>query len=198
MTENNENNENNGLDVLEEKNPNPDLRWYVINTYSGQENRAVMGLEERIKQQGLEDYFGEILVPSEKVEEIRGGVKKTMTKKCFPGYMLAQMVMGEEVWQLVKNTPKITGFVGGSKKPLPLRQREVDKLLNMSAEDAKPRTLVEFSEGETIKVIDGAFASFSGVIEEVKPEKEKLRALVSIFGRSTPVELDFTQVEKVG
>lgn len=198
MTENNENNESNEIVEVAETNQNPDLRWYVINTYSGQENRAVMGLEERIKQQGMEDYFGEILIPSEKVEEIRSGVKKTMTKKCFPGYMLAQMVMGEEVWQLVKNTPKITGFVGGSKKPLPLRQREVDKLMNMSSEEAKPRFVIEFTEGETIKVIDGAFASFSGTIEEVKPDKQKLRAMVSIFGRSTPVELDYAQVEKVG
>lgn len=176
---------------------NPELKWYVVHTHSGLETRASINLEERIKQHSMEDYFGEILVPSEKVEEIRGGVRKTQVKKCFPGYMLVQMIMNEEAWQLVKNTSKVTGFVGGSKKPIPLRQAEIDRLRDMAREDAKPRALIEFTEGESIRVTDGPFANFSGNIEEVKADKQKLRALVSIFGRSTPVELDYSQVEKI-
>ena len=180
-----------------EQNDEIKLRWYVVGAHSNVENRAKLGLEERIKKNGMEDYFGEVLVPSENVEEVRSGVKKTLQKKCFPGYILVEMAMNEETWQLVKGTPKVTGFVGNAKKPLPIRKSEVERLKNLSAPDAKPRLLVEFAEGETIKVIEGPFANFNGVIEEVKSEKQKLRAMVSIFGRSTPVELDYSQVEKI-
>lgn len=177
---------------------NPAMRWYVVNTHSGYEHRAQKSLEERIKREGQEHFFGEILVPSEEVIEVAGNTRRRVKRKFFPGYMLVQMEMTDDTWHTVKDTPKITGFVGGNaKNPLPIRKREVKRLTEQLSEGAKVvKPKLTFNEGETVRVIDGAFASFNGVIEEVKDERQKLRVLVSIFGRSTPVELDFTQVEK--
>lgn len=174
------------------------LKWYVVHTYSGFENRAKKSLEERIKQFALEDRFGEVLIPMETVEEVRGGTKRTQKRKFFPGYMLVQMSMDEQTWHLVKSTPKVTGFVGNATKPPAVTDAEVRRLTSALTEGVtKPTPKVEYEEGDQVRVIDGPFANFNGTVEEVKPEKQKVRVLVSIFGRSTPVELDFMQVEKV-
>lgn len=182
----------------EQTNTNPNLKWYVVNTYSGLENRAKKALEERIQQYELQDKFGEIFVPTETVEEIKGGVKKAQSRKTLPGYMLVQMELTDETGHLVRNTPKITGFVGGSRKPPPLREVEVARMRTGPGAVQKPRQKVEFNEGDSIRVTEGPFANFNGSIEEVKRDKQKVKVLVSIFGRSTAVELDFNQVEKTG
>ena len=176
---------------------NEKLKWYVVHTHSGLENRAVIGLQERMKQYGLEDQFGEIFVPSETVEEIKGGVRKTQQKKCFPGYILVEMDLDDKTWHLVRNTPKISGFVGATKNPLPLRLKEVERLRQMQGQTVQRRAKIEFNAGEQVKITEGPFANFNATIEEVHTDKQKLRVTVSIFGRATPVELDFMQVEKV-
>jgi transcription termination/antitermination protein NusG len=178
---------------------NEKLKWYVVHTYSGYENRAKKSLEERIKQHSLEGQFGEVLIPMETVEEVRGGTRRTTRRKFFPGYMLVQMEMNDDTWHLVKSTPKVTGFVGNATQPPPITDAEVGRLTQQITEGVtKPTPKVEFEEGDLVRVIDGPFANFNGSIEEVKPDKQKVRVLVSIFGRSTPVELDFMQVEKAG
>ena len=177
---------------------NENLKWYVVNTYSGYENRAKKSLEERIKQNKLHEQFGEILIPTETVEEMRGGTRRTTKRKFFPGYMLVQMELRDDTWHLVKNTPKISGFVGGGNRPLPISKAEVSRLTQQMTEGVvKAAPAVDYEVGEQVRIIDGSFASFSGSVEEVKPEKSKLRVLVSIFGRATPVELDYVQVEKL-
>lgn len=179
------------------KNTNPKMKWYVVNTYSGFEMRAQKSLQERVKLEGLDEFFGEILVPAQNVVELMGGTKRTSKRKFFPGYMLVEMELTDHTWHLVKSTPKITGFVGNQQKPMPLRKKEVERLTQqVSQGEVAVKPKIVYEEGETVRVIDGPFASFNGTIEEVKEEKQKLRVLVSIFGRSTPVELDFTQVEK--
>ncbi len=175
---------------------NPKMKWYVVHTYSGFENKAKKGLEERMRLEGLEEYFGEVLVPQEKVAELVGGRTRRTNRKHFPGYMIVQMELNKETWHLVKSTPKITGFVGNAQNPMPIRAREVERLRKLSEGTVETKPRVQYDEGETVRVIDGPFASFNGTVEEVKEEKQKLRVLVSIFGRSTPVELDFSQVEK--
>lgn len=173
------------------------LRWYVVHTYSGFENRAKQNLEERIKNLGKQEHFSSILVPTETVVELVKGKKKTSQRKIFPGYMLVQMDLNEETWHIVKETPKITGFAGDSTKPVPLSEKEVEEILTQVKEGvAKAKPKVSLNEGDSVRVIDGPFVNFIGTIEEVKPEKRKLKVLISIFGRSTPVELDFIQVEK--
>lgn len=176
---------------------NPALKWYVVHTYSGHENRAKKGLEERIKQYGLEQKFGEILLPSETVEEVKSGVKRSQSRKCFPGYLLVEMELDDASWHLVKNTSRITGFVGDAKKPPSLSKKEVERLRSMVEGAPKTRTRMDYSVGDRVRVAEGPFANFNGDVEEVKPDKQKLRVLVSIFGRSTPVELDYAQVEKI-
>ncbi len=172
-------------------------KWYVVHTYSGQENRAKASLEERIRSKGMEEYFGEILIPTEQVVDTVGGKKRTQTRKFFPGYMLVQMELTDETWHLVKSVSKVTGFVGGTTNPPAIPEAEVERLTKQIEEGTlKPKPRQSFAEGENVKVIDGPFANFTGIVEEVNPEKGKLRVLVSIFGRSTPVELEFTQVEK--
>lgn len=172
-------------------------QWYVVHTYSGFENKAKLALEERIKSLKKEEFFGEVLVPSENVVELVKGQKKTTSRKFFPGYILVKMILTDETWHIVKNTPKITGFVGGSTNPPPVPEEEVARVANqMTTGAAKPKPKVSFKEGESIRVIDGPFSNFNGIVEEVKPEKGKVKVLVSIFGRATPVELDFIQVEK--
>ena len=172
------------------------MKWYVVHTYSGFENKAKKGLEERMRLEGLEEYFGEVLVPQETVAELVGGRTRRTNRKHFPGYMIVQMELNKETWHLVKSTPKITGFVGNAQNPMPIRKREVERLRKLSEGTVETKPRVQYDEGETVRVIDGPFASFNGTVEEVKEEKQKLRVLVSIFGRSTPVELDFNQVEK--
>ncbi|HWP57176.1 MAG TPA: transcription termination/antitermination protein NusG [Candidatus Acidoferrales bacterium] len=174
-----------------------DKKWYVVHTLSGFEHRAKAALEERIKLLGKKDWFGEILVPTEKVVELVKGKKKTSSRKFFPGYILVQMVLNEETWHIVKGTPKVTGFVGGSTNPPSLTDKEVQEITQQMEEGAiKPKPRVLFSVGESVKVIDGPFVDFNGVVEEVRPDRGKLRVLISIFGRATPVELEFVQVER--
>jgi len=171
-------------------------KWYGIHTYSGFENKVRLSLLERIKNQGLEDQFGEVLIPSETVVELKKGEKRTSTRKFFPGYILVNMDLNDETWHVVKETSKVTGFVGGN-NPVAIPDEEVLKITRRIEEGAeKPRPKVLFEVGETVRVIDGPFLNFSGVVEDVKPDKGKLRVMVSIFGRSTPVELEFMQVEK--
>jgi len=174
-----------------------DFKWYVVHTYSGYEQKAKLALQERIKQQKMDTLFGEVLIPSENVIELVRGEKKTTSRKFFPGYMLVKMVLNDSTWHLVKSTPKITGFVGNAIRPPAVPEEEVSRISNqMTAGTLKPRPKVQFEEGESVRVVDGPFVNFNGVVEEVKPDKGKLRVMVSIFGRSTPVELDFVQVEK--
>jgi transcriptional antiterminator NusG len=174
-----------------------DKKWYVVHTLSGFEHRAKAALAERIKLLGKKELFGEILVPTEKVVELVKGKKKTSSRKFFPGYILVQMVLNEETWHIVKGTPKITGFVGGSTNPPSLSDKEVQEITQQMEEGAlKPKPRVLFSVGESVKVIDGPFIDFNGVVEEVRPDRGKLRVLISIFGRATPVELEFVQVER--
>lgn len=179
---------------------NPNFKWYVVHTYSGYENRAKASLEERIRQEGMEELFGEVLIPTENVMELgKGGQKRTTKRKFFPGYMLVQMELTDDSWHMVKGTPKITGFVGNATKPPSIPEHEVRKLTQQIDEGTlKPKPRVQFEEGEDVRVIDGPFANFNGVVDAVNEDKGKVRVLVSIFGRATPVELDFIQVEKVG
>ncbi|KAF0215302.1 MAG: transcriptional antiterminator [Geobacteraceae bacterium] len=171
-------------------------RWYGVHTYSGFENKVKLSLQERIKNMGLEEYFAEILIPSETVVELKKGEKRTSSRKFFPGYILVNMDLNDETWHVVKETSKVTGFVGGN-TPVPIPDEEVQKITRRIEEGAeKPRPKVLFEVGETVRVIDGPFLNFSGVVEDVKPDKAKLRVMVSIFGRATPVELEFMQVEK--
>ncbi len=179
------------------KKNDPRMKWYVVNAYSGFEIKAMKALQERIRQFNLEDFFGDIQVPQETVVELVRGQKKTSNRKFFPGYILVQMIMNEDTWHLVKETPKVSGFVGDKTDPVPMEEDEVRRVLGQIEEgSASPRSRMKFEEGETVKVIDGPFAEFNGTVEEVKPEKGKLKVLISIFGRATPVELDFVQVEK--
>ncbi len=172
------------------------MKWYVVHTYSGHENRARLSLLERIKQAGIQDQFGEVLIPMESVIEMVRGQKRTATRKFYPGYMFVQMAVNDGTYHLVKNTPKITGFLGGT-KPVPVREEEIQQAKTQMSEGAlKPRPRVVFEEGESVRVIDGPFSGFAGMVEEIKPEKQKVRVLVSIFGRATPVDLDFAQVER--
>lgn len=173
-------------------------RWYVVHAYSGYENKVKKGLSEYIERAGLQDSFGQILVPSEEVVEIREGKKRTSERKFFPGYVLVQMEMNEDTWHLVKSVPQVMGFIGGtSDRPAPISQKEVDRILQKVEEGVdKPKPKVIYEPGEMVRVIDGPFNDFEAVVEGVDYDKNKLQVSVLIFGRSTPVELEFTQVEK--
>ena len=173
-------------------------RWYVVHAYSGFEKSVSRALEERINRAGMRDKFGQILVPVEEVVELKGGQKSISERKFFPGYILVEMEITDETWHLVKNTNKVSGFVGGSSnRPTPISQKEVDKIMAQMQEGAeKPRPKVLFEVGEMVRVKDGPFTDFNGNVEEVNYEKNKLKVTVTIFGRATPVELDFAQVEK--
>jgi transcriptional antiterminator NusG len=177
---------------------NPDLRWYVVHAYSGMEKAVERNIIERITRAGMESKFGRILVPMEEVVEIKNGQKKTTERKFFPGYVLVEMVMDDDTWHLVKHTNKVTGFVGGSKnRPAPISESEVMKIVSQMQEGTdKPRHKVEFVVGEFVRVKDGPFTDFNGSVEDVNYDKSKVRVAVTIFGRSTPVELDFSQIEK--
>ena len=173
-------------------------RWYVVHAYSGFEQQVKRSLEDRVRMHGLEEKFGQILVPSEEVVEMRGGQKRKSDRKFFPGYVLVQMEMDDETWHLVKEVPKVMGFIGGTvDRPAPITEKEADAILQRVQEGVeKPRPKVLFEPGEVVRVIDGPFADFNGVVEEVNYEKSRMRVAVLIFGRSTPVELEFGQVEK--
>lgn len=177
---------------------NPDLKWYVVHAYSGMEKAVERNIRERADRAGMEDKFGRILVPTEEVVEIRSGVKRTTERKFFPGYVLVEMVMDDDSWHLVRRTNKVTGFVGGARnRPTPISEEEVMKIVNRMEEGAeKPRHKVEFEVGEYIRVKEGPFTDFNGTVEEVNYDKNKMRVSVTIFGRATPVELEFGQVEK--
>jgi len=171
-------------------------KWYIVNTPTGQEAKAKLALEERIKTGKKEAFFGEILIPAENVVELVKGEKKTTSRKIFPGYIFVNMFLNEETWHVVKSAPKISGFVGGQ-KPSPVPAEEVERITKQVALGAeKPKPKIKFTEGESVRVIDGPFSNFNGTVEEINPEKGKVKVLVSIFGRPTPVELDFVQVEK--
>jgi len=174
------------------------LRWYVIQAYSGYEGKVKGFIEDRIKQQDLEESFGQILVPTEEVVEMRAGQKRKSTRKFFPGYVLVEMDISDECWHLVRDTPRVLGFIGGTKEqPAPISKSEADRILNRLEESTdKPRPRTLFEVGQAVRVVDGPFADFNAVVESVNYEKSRLSVSVMIFGRSTPVELDFGQVEK--
>ncbi len=173
-------------------------RWYVVHAYSGFEKSVQRALQERVQRAGMEDQFGQILVPMEEVVEMKGGQKSISERKFFPGYVLVQMEMSDETWHLVKNTPKVTGFVGGTAtRPTPITDQEVESILQQIQEGVeKPKPKVLFEVGEAVRVTEGPFNDFHGMVEDVNYDKSKLRVSVLIFGRATPVELDFSQVEK--
>jgi transcriptional antiterminator NusG len=175
------------------------LRWYVVHAYSNFENKVKLALEEKIELEGLQDRFGKILVPTEEVVEMRMGQQRKSERKFFPGYVLVQMDLTDETWHLVRNIPRVLGFIGGtSDRPAPISDKEASAILNRVEEGVnKPRPKVLFEVGETLRVVDGPFKDFNGNVEEVNYEKSRLKVSVLIFGRSTPVELEFSQVEKL-
>ena len=175
------------------------MRWYGVQAFSGFEGRVAKSLKEHIKMHGMEDQFGEILVPTEEVVEMRAGQKRKSERKFFPGYVLVQMIMNDASWHLVRNVPRVMGFIGGtSDRPAPITDKEADAILNRLQESVdKPKHKTLFEPGEVIRVSDGPFADFNGTVEEVDYDKSRMKVSVLIFGRATPVELDFSQVEKV-
>jgi transcriptional antiterminator NusG len=173
-------------------------KWYVVHAYSGFEKSVARTLKERIERSGMQDQFGEILVPVEEVVEMRSGQKSISERKFFPGYVLVEMEMTDDSWHLVKNTPKVTGFLGGKGKPVPITEVEALRILRQVKEGVeRPKPAVTFEVGEQVRVCDGPFTSFSGMVEEVDEERARVKVAVSIFGRATPVELEYAQVEKV-
>jgi transcriptional antiterminator NusG len=179
--------------------PASGMRWYVVHAYSGMEKAVERNLRERIERMGMQAKFGRILVPTEEVVELKGGKKSVTERRFFPGYVLVEMLMDDDSWHLVKHTSKVTGFVGGARnRPAPISEAEVMKIVNQMQEGVdKPRPKVQWQVGELVRVKDGPFTDFNGAVEEVNYEKSKVRVSVTIFGRATPVELDFAQVEKV-
>lgn len=174
------------------------LKWYIVHVYSGFENKVKAALEERISSAPRPEKFGEVIVPTEEIVELVKGKRKTSSRKFYPGYILVRMKLDDETWHIVTNTAKVTGFLGGREKPTPISEEEAQKILNrMEAGKLKPQPKYFFEAGDEIRVIDGPFKNFNGVVDEVNPDKGKIRVLVSIFGRSTPVELEFVQVTKL-
>jgi transcription termination/antitermination protein NusG len=186
------------LEVLDRPPTNPAFKWYVVNTHSGFEEKAKLSLLDRAKRLGKESYFGAIIIPTESVVELKKGQRKSSQRRFLPGYMLVQMELNEHSWHVIKETPRISGFVGNATKPPPVPEAEVRRIaLQMEDGAARPTAKFSFKDGDSVRVIDGPFSNFNGTVEEVNTQKSKLRVLVSIFGRATPVELDFIQVEKV-
>lgn len=174
------------------------LKWYVVHVYSGFESKVKSALEEKVASLPNPEKFGEVLVPTEEIVELAKGKRKTSSRKFYPGYILVRMELDDETWHIVNNTPKVTGFLGGREKPVPISDEEADQILSrMEAGKLKPQPKYYFETGDEIRVADGPFTNFNGTVEEVNAEKGKIKVLVSIFGRSTPVELDFVQVEKI-
>jgi transcriptional antiterminator NusG len=173
-------------------------QWFIVHTYAGFEKKVKQSLEQRVKAYGLADEIGEVLIPTEDVVEMRGGRKVVSSKRFFPGYLLVEMTMSDEAWHVVKNTPKVTGFVGAGAKPTPLTREEVDQILTQVTQAAeKPKPKYTFEKGDQVRINEGPFTNFNGVVDDVNSEKSTLKVMVTIFGRSTPVELDFLQVEKL-
>jgi len=173
------------------------LRWYVVHTYSGYENRVKTALQDKVRSLGLEDRITDVLIPSESVVELVKGERRTSNRKFFPGYILVQMELDDQTWHIVKSTPKVTGFIGSRTEPAVIPDDDVEKIKSQMAEGQdKPKPKYSFEKGDSVRVVDGPFINFNGTVEEVRPDKGKLRVLVSIFGRPTPVELDFIQVTK--
>jgi transcriptional antiterminator NusG len=173
------------------------LRWYVVHTYSGYENKVKLALEEKVRAMGLEEKVTDVLIPSESVVELVKGERRTSNRKFFPGYVLVQMELDDQTWHLVRGTPKVTGFIGSRTEPAVIPDEEVEQIKQQMAEGKeKPKPKYSFEKGDSVRVVDGPFINFNGTVEEVRPDKGKLRVLVSIFGRPTPVELDFIQVTK--
>ncbi len=189
-----------GEDVGEDAEDAPEkaMRWYVVQAFSGFEKRVMQSLKDYIDRAGMEDSFGRILVPTEEVVEMKGGQKRTSERKFFPGYVLVQMEMTDETWHLVKGVPRVAGFIGGSdNRPVPISDREADDIIQQVSDSAdNPKMKFTFAPGEIVRIIDGPFQDFNGTVEDANFEKSKLKVSVTIFGRSTPVELNFTQVEK--
>ncbi|SDR38483.1 transcription termination/antitermination protein NusG [Pseudovibrio sp. Tun.PSC04-5.I4] len=174
-------------------------RWYIVHAYSNFERKVAEAIKERAKQQGLEDSFDEVLVPTEKFVEVRRGRKVDAERKFFPGYVLVKMEMSDDAYHLINDTPKVSGFLGNDKKPMPISEVEAQRILNQVQEGVEaPKPSISFEVGEQVRVSDGPFASFSGLVEEVDEERTRLKVTVSIFGRATPVELEYGQVDKVG
>jgi transcriptional antiterminator NusG len=199
MTDNNVNTDiNEGEEAVEPIiNTNPKLRWYVVQAFSGYEARVQKTLVEHIEIQDMHEKFGQILVPTEEIVEMRAGQKRKSSRKFFPGYVLVQMEMDVDAWHLVKSVPRVLGFIGGTKeRPAPITQKEADRILQRLEDTDKPKPKTLFEPGEVVRVIDGPFADFNGVVEEMDYEKNRIKVSVLIFGRSTPVELEFGQVEK--
>ncbi len=173
-------------------------RWYIIHTYSGFENKVKASLEERAKAAGMAELLTDVLVPTEKVVELVKGERRTSARKFYPGYVLVRMELNDDTWHLVKNTPKVTGFIGEKNKPIPIGDHEAERIKAQMEEGAvKPKPKFAFDKGDEVRVIDGPFTNFNGIVEEVNPDKGKIRVLISIFGRATPVELEFVQVAKI-
>jgi len=173
-------------------------QWFIVHTYSGFERKVAESLRQRVQAYGVVDEIGEILIPTEDVVEMRGGRKVVTTKRFFPGYILVEMAMTDNAWHVVKNTPKVTGFVGAGAQPTPLTQEEVDQiLLQVSTAAETPKPKYSFEKGDHVRINEGPFTSFNGVVDDVNPDRNTLKVMVTIFGRSTPVELDFLQVEKI-
>jgi len=185
-----------GLEQEEGQPKDPDRRWYVIHTYSGYENKVRTNLEHRIASMDMKDKIFQVVVPTEEEIEVRNGQKRTVAKKIFPGYVLVEMKLTDESWYVVRNTPGVTGFVGSGTKPVPLEEQEVKTILRQMRAEA-PRIKIGFSKGQSVRVIEGPFTDFVGSVDDINTEKGKVRVLISFFGRETPVELDFFQVEKL-
>ena len=177
---------------------NPNMKWYIIHSYSGFERKVKESLETRIQAFGLQDKIGKVLIPTESVTEVRGGKKYTSERMFYPGYVLVEMDMDDHVWHVVKATPRVTGFVGTGQQPTPLSEEEVQHIVYRVGESKdKPKLKVKFEKNETVRITEGPFATFQGIVDEVNEDRETLKVMVTIFGRSTPVELEFNQVEKV-
>jgi len=173
-------------------------KWYVIHTYSGYEKKVKLSLEEQFEASNMKEMLGEIVIPTEEVVEVRKGKKKISSRKFFPGYILINVEMTQDIWYLIKNTPKVTGFLGGGSNPVALSEEEVKSIMDqMKGESSRPKPKFSFEKGENVRVIEGPFVNFNGVVEDVNHDKGKVRVMVSIFGRGTPVELEFPQVERV-
>jgi len=185
-------------DTTAERPVNPRHKWYIVHAYSNFEKKVKESILDQARAQGLDEYFSDILVPTEDVVEIRRGRKVNAERKFFPGYVLVKMEMTDEAYHLIKNTPKVTGFLGSGSKPMPVSEKEVERIIGVAAEGAeRPKPTISFEIGEQVRVTDGPFASFNGAVEQVDEERARLHVAVSIFGRATPVELEYSQVEKV-